>query len=71
VSFIDCHNLSVALTSKGKSYVWGGKMKIWPPVLLDEKDVINIQVASEKIYLINGHNELLCLSFKNDHSLEQ
>jgi hypothetical protein len=54
VSFIDCHNLSVSLTSKGKAYVWGGKNKIWPPVTLDEKDVINIQVASEKIYLING-----------------
>lgn len=71
VNFIDCHNLSVALTSKGTAYVWGGKTKIWPPTILDEKDVINIQVASEKIYLINGENELLSLSFKNGNKPEQ
>jgi hypothetical protein len=46
VSLIDCHNLSVAITSNGKSYAWGGKIKIWPPVLIDSKDVINIQVSN-------------------------
>jgi hypothetical protein len=56
VSLIDCHNLSAAITSKGKSYAWGGKIKIWPPLLIDSKDVINIQVANEKIYFINAQN---------------
>lgn len=46
VSLIDCYNLSMAMTEKGKVVVWGGRGRVWPPVVVGEQEVVNFKVAN-------------------------